>query len=109
MNKAQAQEFFREHAEWLANSWGMSPEGREYKCRFDRAVEAIMAPDEAAKAPEVEVWKEACAVILWQQHGHGWQAPNPYVQAIKLTRNTFGCSLVDGKNRVDALRAKWYL
>ena len=105
MNRTEAQEFFRDHSEWLANSWGMSPEGRKYKCRFDRAVEAIMKP-EAQLVPAVDAWESDCAALLRQPPGHGWQSPSPYVQAIKMTRNAFGCSLVDGKRRVDELRTK---
>jgi hypothetical protein len=105
MNREQAQAFFRDHSEWLANSWGMTPEGRAYKTRFDMAVKAIVVPD-APPTPDVTAWKHACAALLRQPRSHGWREPNLYVQAIKLTRNTFGCTLIDGKNRVDALRAE---
>jgi hypothetical protein len=104
MNKLEAQTFFQDHSEWLANSWGMTPEGREYKRRFDCAVEAIMIPD-SEPALDVDDWKDACAVILRQHHDHGGLA-SPYIQAIKMTRVKFGCTLVEGKNRVDALRAE---
>ena len=105
MTRQDAQNFFREYSEWLADDWMATPGGREYKARFDEAVSAIMTPD-IQPVIDVEPWEIACAEILRQPRCHGWQATNPYVQAIKMTRATFGCSLIDSKNRVDALRGQ---
>lgn len=50
MNKtAEADIFFRAHSQWLAKTWSMIPEGREYIAIFDRHVEEAFAPEKAPK------------------------------------------------------------
>lgn len=105
MNLQDAKQFLKDHGQWLANSWGMTPEGREYKTRFDRAVEAILDPHTPENA-DAAIWEEACARILRDQRPAHDHHAVPYIAAIKLTRATFACSLLDGKNRVDELRAR---
>src|SRR4030042_1613739 len=41
MNRSDAVEFVEEHARWLSDSWGTSPEGRKYMAKFNAAVAAL--------------------------------------------------------------------
>ncbi len=41
MEKQEAIDLLRGHSTWLAEHWSMSPEGREYKARFDASVDAL--------------------------------------------------------------------
>lgn len=34
-------DFLRAHSAWLTENWSMSPEGREYKCKFDAAIQCL--------------------------------------------------------------------
>ena len=43
MTKQEAIDLLRKHSEWFTESWSRSPEGREYKQRFDAAVAALAA------------------------------------------------------------------
>lgn len=57
MNRSDVVEFFAAHAKWLADSWGMSPEGREYKAKFDAAVVALNDEKELiASAQKDAIW-----------------------------------------------------
>lgn len=37
----EALTLLRQHSEWLSDSWSSSPEGREYKTKFDNALATI--------------------------------------------------------------------
>ena len=41
MDKEEAIEFFKAHAEWLHANWCMTPEGREYEKKFKEAIDAL--------------------------------------------------------------------
>ncbi|WP_018234424.1 hypothetical protein [Thioalkalivibrio thiocyanodenitrificans] len=40
-NEAAAIQLLRDHSSWLAENWNLSPEGREYRARFDAAVSVL--------------------------------------------------------------------
>lgn len=101
MNRQEALEFFKEHSRWLSDSWGQSPEGREYKEKFDAAVHAL----DKLYICEGQ-WERECGDILRKPQANDWNAPSNYVSAIKLTRAVFQCSLKEGKERVDSLRGR---
>jgi hypothetical protein len=42
MRPEEAILFLRKHSAWLEESWSRSPEGREYKKRFDAAISALV-------------------------------------------------------------------
>ena len=42
MNKSEAVIFLMKHSNWLSENWNMSPEGREYKKKFDEAVNVFV-------------------------------------------------------------------
>jgi hypothetical protein len=41
MAPSAAIDFLHAHSAWLAENWSMSPEGREYKCKFDAAIQCL--------------------------------------------------------------------
>ena len=51
MTRKEAQDFFREHMKRLETIDGLSIGGRDYKAKFDEAVEAIMNDDPLVSLP----------------------------------------------------------
>ena len=105
ITKQDAREFFREHSEWLGNSWGTTPEGREYKARFDAAVAAALDPTVAADSAQAS-WEKNCEVILRQPETFHSHSSSNYIRAIKFTREVFGLDLKQAKDKVDELRQR---
>jgi hypothetical protein len=43
--KEEAIKFFEDHAKWLETSWSMTPEGREYKEKFEKYIKILTKED----------------------------------------------------------------